>query len=47
MSKYISATMIQKIYEVSTAALCRWDEEKIETVRGPGEKRLYNEEGIN
>jgi predicted site-specific integrase-resolvase len=48
MSKYISASTIQKTYEVSTATLRRWDEEKkVEAVRGPGGKRLYNADQIN
>src|SRR5690606_34860515 len=39
---------IQKQYEVSTATLRRWDEEKkIETIRAPGGKRLYNSEQID
>ncbi len=48
MSKYISASTIQKTYEVSTATLRRWDEEKkVEAVRGPRGKRLYNADQIN
>jgi putative resolvase len=48
MSKYISASTIQKTYEVSTATLRRWDEEKkVEAVRGPSGKRLYNADQIN
>jgi DNA-binding transcriptional MerR regulator len=43
MSKYISASTIQKTYEISTSTLHRWDEEKkIEAVRGHRGKRLYN-----
>jgi hypothetical protein len=48
MSKFISASTIQKTYEISTSTLRRRDEEKkIEAVRGPGGKRLYNVHQIN
>jgi putative resolvase len=48
MSKYISASTIQKTYEVSTGTLRRGDvEKKVEAIRGPGGKRLYNADQIN
>ncbi len=48
MSKYVFASTIQKQYEISSATLWRWDEEKkIETIRAPGGKRLYNSKQVD
>jgi predicted site-specific integrase-resolvase len=44
---YIAARRIQERYGVSASTLRNWENEgKIEAMRTPGDKRLYNSNGI-